>query len=68
MRARPPKHPGTRSARVQLAFSNVPRPVKEAFDREAERRGIGKKELLYACLRLGGIEIPDAAAIDGRRR
>ena len=54
--------------RVQLAFSNVPKPIKEAFDSEAARRGIGKKELLYFCLRLGGIPIPEQDEIDGRRR
>lgn len=54
--------------RVQLSFTNVPKPIKDAFDREAERRGIGKKELLYACLRLGGLEIPGQDEIDGRRR
>ena len=54
--------------RVQLSFSNVPTPIKEAFDSEAERRGIGKKELLYACLRVGGIPIPEQEEIDGRRR
>lgn len=54
--------------RVQLSFTNVPKPIKDAFDREAERRGIGKKELLYSCLRLGGLDIPERDEIDGRRR
>ncbi|MCY4208213.1 MAG: hypothetical protein OXD29_09730, partial [Roseovarius sp.] len=27
-----------------------------------------KKELLYDCLRAGGISIPDSTEIDGRRR
>ena len=54
--------------RVQLAFSNVPKPIKDAFDREAARLGIAKKELLYSCLRLGGIPIPEQDEIDGRRR
>jgi len=54
--------------RVQLSFTNVPKPIKDAFDREAARRGMGKKELLYSCLRLGGIGIPDGDGIDGRRR
>ena len=54
--------------RVQMAFTNVPLPVKQAFDAEARRRGIGKKELLYDCLRRGGLDIPDQAEIDGRRR
>lgn len=56
------------SPRVQLSFTNVPKPIKDAFDREAERRGIGKKELLYSCLRLGGLDIPEKEEIDGRRR
>lgn len=54
--------------RVQFSFTNVPKPIKDAFDREAERRGIGKKELLYSCLRLGGLDIPEKDEIDGRRR
>ncbi len=54
--------------RVQFSFTNVPKPIKDAFDQEALKRGLSKKELLYACLRSGGIEIPDAEEIDGRRR
>jgi hypothetical protein len=54
--------------RVQFSFTNVPKPIKDAFAQEADKRGLTKKELLYACLRVGGIEIPDAAEIDGRRR
>jgi len=54
--------------RVQFSFTNVPKPIKEAFSAEAQRRGITKKELLYECLRSGGIDIPDASEIDGRRR
>ena len=54
--------------RVQFSFTNVPKPIKDAFDREAERRGVSKKELLYECLRFGGIEIPGTDQIDGRRR
>jgi len=45
--------------RVHLSFTNVPRPINDALDREADRSGMGKKEALYSCLRLGGIEIPD---------
>ena len=54
--------------RVQMSFTNVPKPIKDAFDAEADRRGIGKKELLYTCLRLGGLPIPEQDEIDGRRR
>ena len=54
--------------RVQFSFTNVPKPIKDAFDQEAERRGLSKKELLYECLRIGGIEIPGTDEIDGRRR
>lgn len=54
--------------RVQFSFTNVPEPIKEAFALEAQKRGLTKKELLYECLRAGGIEVPDAAEIDGRRR
>lgn len=54
--------------RVQFSFTNVPEPIKEAFALEARRRGLTKKGLLYECLRAGGIDIPDSAEIDGRRR
>ena len=54
--------------RVQFSFTNVPKPISEAFSAEAQRRGITKKELLYKCLRAGGINIPEASEIDGRRR
>lgn len=54
--------------RVQFSFTSVPKPIKDAFDQEAKKRGLSKKELLYACLRSGGIEIPDSEEIDGRRR
>ncbi len=54
--------------RVQFAFSNVPLPIKEAFVKEAASRGITQKELLYDCLRAGGIEVPPLDEIDGRRR
>lgn len=54
--------------RVQLAFSNVPAPIKKAFEAEAKRRKITMKELLYDCLRAGGIAIPDTVEIDARRR
>lgn len=54
--------------RVQFSFTNVPKPIKEAFAAEAEKRKITKKELLYECLRAGGIKIPANSEIDGRRR
>ena len=54
--------------RVQFAFSNVPKPIKEAFITEAKKRKITQKELLYICLRAGGLDIPDSDEIDGRRR
>lgn len=54
--------------RVQFAFTNVPKPIKEAFALEAQKRGLTQKELLYECLRAVGIDIPKANDIDGRRR
>lgn len=54
--------------RVQFSFTNVPKPIKEAFSAEAEKRQLTKKELLYECLRAGGIDIPANVEIDGRRR
>lgn len=54
--------------RVQFSFTNVPKPIKEAFAQAAQKRGVTQKELLYECLRAGGIDIPSAVEIDGRRR
>ena len=54
--------------RVQCSFTNVPQPIKEAFAAEAKRRDLTKKELLYECLRAGGIAVPASVDIDGRRR
>ena len=54
--------------RVQFSFTNVPKPIKDAFAAEAKKRKLTKKEMLYECLRAGGINIPDSAEIDGRRR
>lgn len=54
--------------RVQFSFTNVPRPIKEAFAAEAQKRRVTQKELLYECLRAGGIEIPESLEIDRRRR
>ena len=54
--------------RVQFSFTNVPQPIKTAFADEAAKRGISQKELLYECLRAGGIDIPETSEMDGRRR
>lgn len=54
--------------RVQFAFTNVPKPIKDAFVAEAKRRGLTQKEYLFECLRAGGLDIPDVAKIDARRR
>jgi len=54
--------------RVQFSFTNVPKPIKEAFVAEAKRRQLTQKELLYECLRAGGLKIPANTEIDGRRR
>jgi molybdenum cofactor biosynthesis enzyme MoaA len=54
--------------RVQFSFTNVPKPIKDAFAAEAQRRRLTQKELLYECLRAGGINIPNTAEIDGRKR
>lgn len=54
--------------RVQFSFTNVPRPIKDMFVEEAQRRGITQKELLFHCLRAGGIDVPEAIEVDGRRR
>jgi hypothetical protein len=54
--------------RVQFAFSNVPKPIKDEFVNMANNLGISQKELLYKCLRAGGLNIPEYTNIDGRRR
>jgi hypothetical protein len=54
--------------RVQFSFTNVPKPIKEAFMAEAQRRKITQKALLYECLRAGGLDIPEMDEIDGRTR
>lgn len=56
------------SPRVQFSFTNVPKPIKDAFAVEAGRRGLTLKEYLYFCLRAGGLDVPEADRIDGRRR
>lgn len=54
--------------RVQLSFTNVPKPIKDEFVAQAERRGLSMKEYLYECLRAGGVSIPDTSDIDARTR
>lgn len=54
--------------RVQFSFTNVPKPIKEAFAAEAKKRQLTQKELLYECLRAGGLDVPEISKIDGRRR
>jgi len=53
--------------RVQFAFSQVPKPIKDKFAAVARERGLTMKELFYDCLRAGGIDIPATAEIDRRR-
>lgn len=54
--------------RVQFSFTNVPKPIKDAFVKEAKRRNISQKAFLYECLRAGGLDIPDVNEIDGRTK
>lgn len=54
--------------RVQFSFTNVPKPIKDAFAAEAKKRQMTQKDLLYECLRAGGIDVPETTDIDGRRR
>ncbi len=54
--------------RVQFSFTNVPKPIKEAFAAEAKKRKLTQKAFLYECLRAGGLEIPEIEEIDGRTR
>ena len=54
--------------RVQFSFTNVPEPIKDAFAREASKRGLTRKALLFECLRAGGIHITAYEELDGRRR
>lgn len=63
------RHEGIRrSPRTQMAFSNIPMPVKEAFEAAARKAGMGLKEYFYHCLRAGGVDIPDYQDLDARRR
>lgn len=56
-----------RAPRVQFSFTNVPKPIKDAFAKEAAKRKVTQKELLYEALRQVGIDIPDDALIDRRK-
>lgn len=62
------KENNLRSApRVQFSFTNVPKPIKDAFAKEAVKRKITQKDLLYEALRQIGIDIPDEVLIDRRK-
>lgn len=54
--------------RVQFSFTNVPKPIKDAFAAEAKRRNLSHKAFLYECLRAGGLDIPEISEIDARTR
>lgn len=54
--------------RLNWSFTNVPAPIKAAFEDEAKRRGMTLKGFFYHCLRAGGLDIPDYETIDARRR
>ena len=54
--------------RVQFLVHKCSQAEKEAFAAEAKKRRLTQKELLYECLRAGGLDIPANADIDGRRR
>jgi len=56
------------ASRTQMNFSNVPVPIKEAFEAEASKSGMGLKEFFYHCLRAGGVDVPSYEQLDGRRR
>ena len=57
-----------KAPRTQMNFSNIPLPVKTAFEAGAKKAGMGLKEFYYHCLRAGGVDIPDYQELDGRRR
>lgn len=54
--------------RLNWSFTNVPAPIKAAFENEAKRRGMTLKGFFYHCLRAGGLDIPEYETIDARRR
>ncbi len=53
--------------RVQWSFTCIPRLIKTKADERAGALGMGKKEFLYHCLRLGGVDIPDYSELDARK-
>lgn len=57
-----------RAPRTQLSFTNIPIPVKKAFEIEAKKHGMGLKDFLYYCMRAGGVDIPDNQELDARKR
>ncbi len=57
-----------RAPRTQLAFTNIPVPVKQAFEVEAKKHRMGLKDFLYHCMRAGGVDIPNNQELDARRR
>lgn len=57
-----------RAPRTQIHFSNIPLPVKEAFEKAAKKNNMGLKEYFYHCLRAGGADIPNYQELDARRR
>ena len=54
--------------RVQMAFSNVPEPIRESFKLEAMNNGMELKEFFYHCLRAGGVDVPEYGEFDARKR
>ncbi|WP_413208385.1 hypothetical protein [Rhodospirillum sp. A1_3_36] len=57
-----------KAPRKAWTFNNMPVPIKEAFEVEADRRGMTMKEFFLHCLRSGGLDIPEYDEIDGRRK
>lgn len=53
--------------RVQWSFTCIPRLIKTKADERAGELGMGKKEFLYHCLRLGGVDIPEYSELDARK-
>lgn len=43
----------------QMSFSHMPLPLIKAFEAQAEAQGMGKKEFLLHCMRLGGVDLPE---------
>jgi hypothetical protein len=60
---------GIRKApRTRIGFTNIPVPIKEAFEAEAEKHGMGLKDFLYYCMRAGGVDIPENQELDARKK